>query len=160
MGCQSKSEGAVKIWKRCLLLALRSLNTSTAQKMKFSIKDLLSKCDQIRRNLRIWSNLLKKSLMENLIFCAVSTLLFLHSQCKFSVCAVPTLHFLCSVILLYSVKKSQQIFHTTFVINSIIKNWILVGTNKLLTVGTWILLLSRLEANILKQRWSWWKKLT
>ena len=43
----------------------------TAQKMKFFIKDFFSKCDQIRRKLRIWSYLLKKSLMENLIFCAV-----------------------------------------------------------------------------------------
>ena len=38
---------------------------------KFSIKDFFSKCDQIRRYLRIWSHLLKKSLMENFIFCAV-----------------------------------------------------------------------------------------
>ena len=44
---------------------------STAQQMKFSIKDFLSKCDQIRRKLRIWLHLLKKSLMENFIFCAV-----------------------------------------------------------------------------------------
>ena len=36
--------------------------------MKFSIKDYLSKCDQIRSKLPIWSHLLKKSLMENLIF--------------------------------------------------------------------------------------------
>ena len=43
----------------------------TAQKMKFSIKDFFFKCDQIRRKLRIWSHLLKKSAMENLIFCAV-----------------------------------------------------------------------------------------
>ena len=43
----------------------------TAQKMKFSIKDSSSKCDQIHRKLRIWSHLLKKSLMENFIFCAV-----------------------------------------------------------------------------------------
>ena len=35
-----------------------------AQKMKFSIKDFFSKCDQIRRKLRIWSYLPKKSLME------------------------------------------------------------------------------------------------
>ena len=41
--------------------------TCTAQK-KFSIKDFFSKCDQIRRKLRIWSYLLKKSLMEN-FFC-------------------------------------------------------------------------------------------
>ena len=47
------------------------LVSSTAQKMKFSIKDFCSKCDQIRRKLRTWSHLLKKSLMENFIFCAV-----------------------------------------------------------------------------------------
>ena len=40
--------------------------------MKFSIKNFFSKCDQIRRKLRIWSHLLKKFLMENLIFCAVT----------------------------------------------------------------------------------------
>ena len=41
----------------------------TAQKMKFSIKDFFSKFDQIRSLLRIWSHLLKKSLMGNFIFC-------------------------------------------------------------------------------------------
>ena len=29
------------------------------------------KCDQIRNLLQIWSHLLKKSLMENFIFCVV-----------------------------------------------------------------------------------------
>ena len=38
--------------------------------MKSSIKDFFSKCDQMRSFLRIWSHLLKKSLTENLIFCA------------------------------------------------------------------------------------------
>ena len=47
------------------------LNSYTARKMKFSIKDFFSKCDQIRSFLRIWSYLLKKSMMENFIFCAV-----------------------------------------------------------------------------------------
>ena len=41
------------------------------KKMKFSIKDFFSKCEQIRRKLRICSHLLKKSLMENFVFCAV-----------------------------------------------------------------------------------------
>ena len=41
----------------------------TAQNMKFSIKDFSSKCDQIRRKLRICSHLPDKSLMENFIFC-------------------------------------------------------------------------------------------
>ena len=45
--------------------------TTTAQKIKFFNKDFFSKCDQIRRFLRIWSHLLKKSLMENFTFCAV-----------------------------------------------------------------------------------------
>ena len=45
--------------------------------MKFSIKDFFSKCKQIRRFLRIWSHLLKKSLMENFIFSAV-TLIFVY----------------------------------------------------------------------------------
>ena len=40
----------------------------TTQKNKFSTKDFFSKCDQIRCFLRIWSHLLKKSLMENFIF--------------------------------------------------------------------------------------------
>ena len=39
--------------------------------MKFFIKDFFSKCDQIRSFLRIWSHLLKKSLMDKFIFCAV-----------------------------------------------------------------------------------------
>ena len=43
----------------------------TAQKMKFPIMDLFGKCDLIRSFLRIWLHLLKKSLMENFIFCAV-----------------------------------------------------------------------------------------
>ena len=42
-----------------------------AQKIKFSIKDFFSKCDQIRSFLQIWSRLLKKSSMENFIFYVV-----------------------------------------------------------------------------------------
>ena len=37
----------------------------------FSIKDFFSKCDQLRSFLLIWSHLLKNSLLENFIFCAV-----------------------------------------------------------------------------------------
>ena len=44
---------------------------TTAQKVKFSIKDFFSTFDQIPSFLRICSNLLKKSLMKNFIFCAV-----------------------------------------------------------------------------------------
>ena len=49
------------------LLILISTVT-TAQKMKFSINDFFSKCDQIRSKLRIWSRLLKKSFMEDFFF--------------------------------------------------------------------------------------------
>ena len=40
-------------------------------KNEVSIKNFFCKFDQIHRKLRIWSYLLKKSLMESFIFCAV-----------------------------------------------------------------------------------------
>ena len=46
----------------------------TAPKMKFSIKGFFSKCDQIHRKIWIWSHLLKKSLIENFIFCTAFVL--------------------------------------------------------------------------------------
>ena len=54
--------------------ALQMIGTSamnTAQKIKIPIKDLFSKSDQISSFLWTWSHLLKKSLMENFIFCAM-----------------------------------------------------------------------------------------
>ena len=41
--------------------------------MNFSIADIFSKCDQIRKKLQIWSHLLMKSVMKNFIFCPVIT---------------------------------------------------------------------------------------
>ena len=61
---------------------VKRIDTHTAQKMKFSIKDFFSKCDQTCRNLCIWSNLLKKSLTENFIFCAVPKVWFEHCVFK------------------------------------------------------------------------------
>ena len=43
----------------------------TAQKMKFPITDLPTKCDQIRSKLRIRSHLLNKSVIKSFIFCTV-----------------------------------------------------------------------------------------
>ena len=43
----------------------------TLEMNKFSFKDFFSNCEQILSKLRIWSHLLKKSLKENFIFCAV-----------------------------------------------------------------------------------------
>ena len=54
----------------------------TTQNMKFSIKDIFSKSDQIHRKLRIWSHLLNKSLMENFIFCAVTCMKNFQPYCR------------------------------------------------------------------------------
>ena len=54
-----------------LVILVISRNSNTAQKMKFTIKDFFSKCNQIPRTLRIWLHLLQKSLMESFIFSAV-----------------------------------------------------------------------------------------
>ena len=51
----------------------------TQQKMKFSIKDFSSKCDQIHSFHRIWLHLLKNSLMENFIFYAVKIFRLMNS---------------------------------------------------------------------------------
>ena len=59
-------------------------------------QDFFSKCDQIRSFLRIWSNLLKKSLMENFIFCAmfkpdnIESTKYIHKQIICSKTAVQT----------------------------------------------------------------------
>ena len=52
------------------------ISTDNAQKMKISIKDFFSKCDQIRRKLRMWSHLLKKFLVEIFFLCVQSETLF------------------------------------------------------------------------------------
>ena len=49
----------------------RTIERTLLEKMKYSIENFFSKCDQIHSFLRIWSHLLTKSLMENFIFCAV-----------------------------------------------------------------------------------------
>ena len=55
----------------CYLHRKKKKKITPQKKKKISIKDFFSKCDQIHRFLRIWSHLLKKSLIENFIFCAV-----------------------------------------------------------------------------------------
>ena len=56
---------------RRTLMPLSNKQTYSAQKMKLSVKDVFSECNQICSFLRIWLHLLKKFLMENFIFCAV-----------------------------------------------------------------------------------------
>ena len=71
LGMVSLSHFAYDFSRKMFLM----LPVTIAQKMKFSIKDFFSKCDQIRRKkshfLRTGSHLLKKSLIENFNFCAV-----------------------------------------------------------------------------------------
>ena len=43
----------------------------TVQRINFFINEFFKKCDEIRSFLWIWSHLLKKSFMENFIFCTV-----------------------------------------------------------------------------------------
>ena len=69
-------------WTPCFdLLLLMSLNIFRRKLLKqcakneFFIKDFFSKFDQVPRKLRIWSHLLKKTLMKNFIFCVVRYLL-------------------------------------------------------------------------------------
>ena len=69
--------------------------------MNFSFKDFFSKCDQIRRKLRIWPHLLKKSLKKNFIFFVVvsSTMASENSQnCSVQItgkCICETFHLPC-----------------------------------------------------------------
>ena len=55
--------------------------------MRFSIKNLFSKCDQIRSLLQIWPHLLKKSLMENFFLTFLS--LNLHQTLNTGQCVIP-----------------------------------------------------------------------
>ena len=65
----------LKVFCKIIVAAILTINqkmlTKAAQKIKFSIKDFFSKCEQIHSFLWIWSHLLKKSFMENFIFYAV-----------------------------------------------------------------------------------------
>ena len=63
-----------KLFTQIFEWSLTNFVRITAQKMKFSVKDFFSKCDQICRKLQIWSHLLRKSLMENFIFCVLNLL--------------------------------------------------------------------------------------
>ena len=76
--CKMESLTKMTIF-RCQLFLQGSEYTSKIQqslhkKWSFLLMIILSKCDQIRRKLRIWSYLMKKSLMENFIFCEKSNI--------------------------------------------------------------------------------------
>ena len=56
----------------------------TAQKMKFFIKNLFNKYDQIRSFLWVWSHLLKNFLIENFICCYCARIVFAGSEQVFN----------------------------------------------------------------------------
>ena len=68
----------IKIIEQCSWILYSK--SCTAQKTKFYIKNFFSKCDQICSFLRIWSHLLKNSLMKNFIFCVVKAFLKLNKK--------------------------------------------------------------------------------
>ena len=78
--------------------------------MEFSIKDFLSKCDKIRRKLQIWSHLLKKSLIENCIFCAVSKLVTYYFTFQILTEILPMKLMLKNFINVYELAKINKIF--------------------------------------------------
>ena len=75
-------DNALKIKLNSESQPMMSYGSYIAQKMKLSIKDFFSKCDQIRRFLYRRSHLLTKSLIENFIFlCSVT-----FYRAKYSLC--------------------------------------------------------------------------
>ena len=64
-----------KVFTKVSTATLLTLQT----KMKLSVKDFFSKCNQIRRK-PIWSYLWKKSLMKSFISCAVSN----PTECRYN----------------------------------------------------------------------------
>ena len=66
---------------------------STVQKMKLSIKDFFSKCDQNHSFLRIWSHLVKKSLTENFIFRAVVIMKYLRIDFSYELLRIAKKYF-------------------------------------------------------------------
>ena len=89
---------------------------------KFSITDFFSKCDQICRNLQIWSHLLKKPVMENFIFlCSVFLSLLLGDVLQISMGSNMTndlfllrtfwLSFMLSLLSNFRPKRTLKWFH-------------------------------------------------
>ena len=65
---KSMSTGKLRIYFPQNHLTIHSIKMTL-----FSIKDFFSKCVSKSSFIRIWSHLLKKSFMENFIFCEVNT---------------------------------------------------------------------------------------
>ena len=114
----------------------------TSQKMKFSTKDFFNKCDQIRSFLRIWSHLLRKSFMENFIFCTVnpkhyrpiSVLAFVSNVLQ-RVIDGQTMRFLDKHKVLYKFQTGFRKNHSTDIYLSYLTNKISNGFDSALPTG-------------------------
>ena len=104
--------------------------SNTAQNRKFSTRDFFSKCDQIRSFLRIWSHLLKKSLMEDFNFCAVQNFFLKNSREIYRVVKSTSL-------LGYLIPKEPGNNRVKFVYSDLLKlagflkNWMHFGESRL-----------------------------
>ena len=88
----------------------------TAQKMKFSMKNLCIKYDQILRKLGIWSHLLKKFLIIKLHFLySVKNKIRLRTpiNCPCKLCKICSKRWLYSSISIHVVPNSQSSQNTT-----------------------------------------------
>ena len=80
------------------------------KKMKFYVQNFLSKCDQIRRKQGIWLHLPEKSLMESMIFCAMSLATFTKSLMENMIfCSMLLATFAQSQLLLRSFPQETSI---------------------------------------------------
>ena len=69
--CPENNGKCIGKTERCMILLMNEYDQRHCIKKLISHREFFSKCDQICRKLRIWSYLLKKSLRENFLFCAV-----------------------------------------------------------------------------------------
>ena len=68
------SENVTKSAENCRFGQIYLRNNGKLHFLCSAIKDFFSKCDQIRRKLRIWSRLLRKYLMGIFFFCVLCVL--------------------------------------------------------------------------------------
>ena len=69
--CRENNGKCIGKTERCMISRMNKYDPRHYIKKLISYREFFSKCDQICRKLQIWSHLLKKSLRENFLFCAV-----------------------------------------------------------------------------------------
>ena len=102
--------------------------------MNFPIEDFFSKCDQTRRKLRIWSHLMKKSLMENFLFLRSDNpqASFMNHVCFSIICVAMTRLSWCAVTEMWGEKHINNVclWKLTKVVTGASVNIFLCSSNK------------------------------